>query len=87
MKIEKLSLKGFKNLTGDNAWFTLDFRNDYNSTVLIGNNGSGKSNVIEANSNLLNFWELLDNVLQEFYNLSLLNSVQWQLQNVFLSSM
>ena len=55
MKIEKLSLKGFKNLTGDNAWFTLDFRNDYNSTVLIGNNGSGKSNVIEANSNLLNF--------------------------------
>lgn len=52
MKIEKLSLKGFKNLTGDNAWFTLDFRNDYNSTVLIGNNGSGKSNVIEAISSI-----------------------------------
>lgn len=52
MKIKELSLKGFKNLKGDNDYFTINFNNDYNSTVLIGNNGSGKSNVIEAISSI-----------------------------------
>lgn len=52
MKLEKLHLKGFKNLTGNDTWFTIDFVDDCKTTVLIGNNGSGKSNVIEAISSI-----------------------------------
>jgi len=48
MKLKKLKIKGFKNLTGENGWFTLDFTDKDGITVLIGNNGSGKSNIIEA---------------------------------------
>ena len=48
MKLKSLKIKGFKNLTGADGWFTLDFTNKDGITVLIGNNGSGKSNVLEA---------------------------------------
>lgn len=48
MKLKSLKIKGFKNLTGTEGWFTLDFTNKNGITVLIGNNGSGKSNVLEA---------------------------------------
>lgn len=48
MKLKSLKIKGFKNLTGIGGQFTLDFTNKGGITVLIGNNGSGKSNVLEA---------------------------------------
>ena len=48
MKLKYLKIKGFKNLTGEDGWFHLDFTNKDGITVLIGNNGSGKSNVLEA---------------------------------------
>lgn len=48
MKLKSLKIEGFKNLTGADGWFTLDFTNKDGITVLIGNNGSGKSNVLEA---------------------------------------
>jgi ABC-type cobalamin/Fe3+-siderophores transport system ATPase subunit len=54
MKLEKLQLKGFKNLTGDRNLFKLNFISNSNSTVLIGNNGSGKSNIIEVISSIFN---------------------------------
>jgi len=52
VKIKKLKIKGFKNLTGENGCFTLDFTDKDGITVLIGNNGSGKSNIIEAISSI-----------------------------------
>jgi len=48
MKLKKVWIKGFKNLTGADGWFKLDFTDKDGITVLIGNNGSGKSNVLEA---------------------------------------
>ncbi len=44
MKLKKLYIEEFKNLDR----FTLDFSNNDGLTVLIGNNGSGKSNILEA---------------------------------------
>jgi len=44
MRLNKLYIEGFKNLDE----FTLDFSNNDGLTVLIGNNGSGKSNILEA---------------------------------------
>ena len=44
MRLDRLRLTGFKNLTG----FEIDFDERELSTVLIGENGTGKSNVIEA---------------------------------------
>ncbi|WP_323586788.1 ATP-dependent nuclease [Aliarcobacter butzleri] len=52
MKLKSLRIKDFKNLTGTDGWFTLDFTNKDGITVLIGNNGSGKSNVLEAISSI-----------------------------------
>lgn len=48
MKLINLKIKGFKNLTGPNGWFEIDFTSKKGVTVLVGNNGSGKSNVLEA---------------------------------------
>lgn len=48
MKIKLLKLKDFKNLSGQDGWFDLNLEKKDNMAVLIGNNGSGKSNVIEA---------------------------------------
>lgn len=48
MKLRYLKVKGFKNLTGNDSLFNLDFTNKDRITVLIGNNGSGKSNVLEV---------------------------------------
>ena len=44
MRLDRLALTGFKNLTR----FEVDFDQSELSTVLIGENGTGKSNVIEA---------------------------------------
>jgi len=44
MKLKRLWIDGFKNLND----FELDFSNSNGITVLIGNNGSGKSNILEA---------------------------------------
>ena len=44
MKLKRLWIDGFKNLND----FELDFSDKDGITVLIGNNGSGKSNVLEA---------------------------------------
>lgn len=44
MKLDKLWLKDFKNLKD----FTIDFDEEQKTTVLIGHNGTGKSNLIEA---------------------------------------
>lgn len=44
MKLDKLWIKGFKNLKD----FTIDFDEEQKTTVLIGHNGTGKSNLIEA---------------------------------------
>jgi predicted ATP-dependent endonuclease of OLD family len=52
VKLKHLKIKDFKNLTGIDGWFTLDFTNKEGVTVLIGNNGSGKSNVLEAISSI-----------------------------------
>jgi len=43
MKINKIVIKGFKNLSN----LTLEIKNN-TTTVLIGNNGTGKSNILEA---------------------------------------
>ena len=44
MRLDRLRLMGFKNLKN----FEIDFDQGELSTVLIGENGTGKSNVIEA---------------------------------------
>ena len=44
MKLDKLWIKDFKNLKD----FTIDFDEEQETTVLIGHNGTGKSNLIEA---------------------------------------
>ena len=44
MRLDRLTLTGFKNLTD----FEVDFDQRELSTVLIGENGTGKSNVVEA---------------------------------------
>jgi recombinational DNA repair ATPase RecF len=44
MKLKKLLIDGFKNLNN----FEIDFTDKDGITVLIGNNGSGKSNILEA---------------------------------------
>lgn len=44
MRLNKLAIDGFKNLNG----FKIDFEGKDGLTVLIGNNASGKSNILEA---------------------------------------
>ena len=44
MRIDRLEVHGFRNLGN----FVVDFNEDHFSTVLIGENGTGKSNLIEA---------------------------------------
>ncbi|PUE64246.1 ATP-dependent nuclease [Arcobacter lacus] len=60
MKLRYLKVKGFKNLTGNDSLFNLDFTNKDRITVLIGNNGSGKSNVLEV----------ISAIFSDLYNLS-----------------
>lgn len=52
MQLKKIWIKDFKNLQD----FTLDFENGNNLSILIGNNGSGKSNVLEAISGIFAEW-------------------------------
>src|SRR3546814_306473 len=44
MRVDSLTIRSFKNLTD----ITIDFDEGELSTVVIGENGTGKSNVIEA---------------------------------------
>ena len=44
MRFKNLWIDGFKNLNN----FELDFTDKCGITLLIGNNGSGKSNILEA---------------------------------------
>jgi ABC-type cobalamin/Fe3+-siderophores transport system ATPase subunit len=44
MRLKRLWIDGFKNLND----FEINFENNNGKTVLIGNNGSGKSNILEA---------------------------------------
>lgn len=48
MRIKKLYITGYKNLHN----LTLDFEAGNGLTMLIGNNGSGKSNILEAISGI-----------------------------------
>lgn len=54
MRLVSLRIKGFKNLTGPDGWFGIDFTAHNGVTVLVGANGSGKSNVLEAISAIFN---------------------------------
>ncbi len=48
MKLKKLFIKEYKNLKD----FTIDFESGNGISILVGNNGSGKSNVLEAISGI-----------------------------------
>lgn len=48
MKLKKLQIKKYKNLID----FTVDFESGKGLSILIGNNGSGKSNILEAISGI-----------------------------------
>ena len=52
MRLKKLYIKDYKNLKD----FSLDFENGNGLSILIGNNGSGKSNVLEAISGIFSEW-------------------------------
>lgn len=54
MRLKHLYIKDYKNLKD----FSLDFENGNGLSILIGNNGSGKSNVLEAISGIFAeaFW-------------------------------
>ncbi len=61
MKIKEITIKGFKNLS--NITLKIDKNN---TTVLIGNNGTGKSNILEAISAI--FAGLFDNSMMPAFN-------------------
>lgn len=48
MKLQELQIQGYKNL-GD---ITIDFSNNNGITLFVGNNGCGKSNILEAISSI-----------------------------------
>ena len=48
MKLKKLQIQGYKNLED----ITIDFSNHNGTTLLVGNNGCGKSNILEAISSI-----------------------------------
>lgn len=48
MKLKRLEIKKYKNLID----FSADFESGKGLSILIGNNGSGKSNVLEAISGI-----------------------------------
>ena len=48
MKLKKLQIQGYKNLKD----ITIDFSNKNGTTLLVGNNGCGKSNILEAISSI-----------------------------------
>lgn len=52
MQFKKIWIKDYKNLKD----FSLDFEEGNNLSILIGNNGSGKSNVLEAISGIFTEW-------------------------------
>ncbi len=52
MQLKKLWIQEYKNLKN----FSLDFEKGNQLSILIGNNGSGKSNVLEAISGIFAEW-------------------------------
>lgn len=66
MQLKKIWIKNYKNLNN----FTLDFENGNNLSILIGNNGSGKSNVLEAISGMFaEAYRDVSNLLESDYTL------------------
>ena len=64
MKLKSLWIKDYKNLKD----FSLDFEKGNNLSILIGNNGSGKSNVLEAISGIFaEAYRGVSNVLDSDY--------------------
>ena len=61
MQLKSLWIKDYKNLKD----FSLDFEKGNGLSILIGNNGSGKSNVIEAISGIFADWH---NILSPSFN-------------------
>ena len=57
MRLDKVSIDGFKNLRG----LELDFDERQLTTVLIGQNGAGKSNLIEAITQVFRWVDLRRN--------------------------
>ncbi len=60
MQLKKIYIKDYKNLKN----FSLDFEKGNGLSILIGNNGSGKSNVLEAISGI--FAEIYDDTIYIF---------------------
>ena len=61
MQLKSLRIKDYKNLKN----FSLNFQKGNGLSILIGNNGSGKSNVIEAISGIFADWH---NILSESFD-------------------
>jgi predicted ATP-binding protein involved in virulence len=57
MRLDKVSIDGFKNVRG----LELDFDERQLTTVLIGQNGAGKSNLIEAITQVFRWVDLRRN--------------------------
>ena len=71
MRLQKLKIKSrFKNLDD----FEIDFSTKEGITVLIGNNGSSKSNILEAISSI--FAGLFDNKYNPVFNYELTYNVR-----------
>jgi len=75
MKIKFIKIKGYKNLD-----FEMRFPDD-GVAVLIGNNGSGKSNVLEAISLIFGFY--YKNILQKSYKKKLFDDLSFEYQFVY----
>ena len=76
MQLVSLWVKDFKNLKD----FTINFENQENLSIIIGNNGSGKSNILEAISAI--FAELygsashIDNYNLKYNQVCVFNAIQ-----------
>ena len=90
MKLKNLKLYGYKNLKSETGQFILNFENNTNVTVLIGNNGSGKSNILEAVSAIFKSLYLISDYQQrvnfEFeISYDLPYGDDGRLQNIYIS--
>ena len=75
MKIKFIKIKGYKNLD-----FEVKFPDD-GVAVLIGNNGSGKSNVLEAISKIFGFY--YKDILQKKYKENLFSNLSFEYEIVY----
>jgi len=63
MRIDKVYIDGFKNLKR----VSVDFDESRLTTVIIGENGAGKSNLIEAITDILRFVDIPCNAPRYIY--------------------